>query len=91
MDCYSTGRIFYLEAKDFTPRSWPFSYDLFMTSVFLERLGIALIIAGSLYVGLGLFGVVPLELEGVSVSNIRIPSGIAIIGCLIAAFSTRNR
>ena len=62
-----------------------------MSSVFLERLGIALIIAGSLYVGLGLFGVVPLELEGVSVSNIRIPSGIAIIGCLIAAISTRNR
>ena len=62
-----------------------------MSSAFLERLGIALIIAGSLYVGLGLFGVVPLELEGVSVSNIRIPSGIAIIGCLIAAFSTRNR
>lgn len=91
MDCYSTGRIFHLEARDFTPRSWRFSYDLLMTSVFLERLGIALIIAGSLYVGLGLFGVVPLELEGVSVSNIRIPSGIAIIGCLIAAFSTRNR
>ena len=63
----------------------------FMNSLFFERLGVSLIMAGSLYIGLGLFGVVPLELEGVSVSNIRIPSGIAIIGCLIAAFSTRNR
>ena len=63
----------------------------FMNSLFFERLGVTLIMAGSLYIGLGLFGVVPLELEGVSVSNIRIPSGIAIIGCLIAAFSTRNR
>ena len=62
-----------------------------MNSLFFERLGVSLIMAGSLYIGLGLFGVVPLELEGVSVSNIRIPSGIAIIGCLIAAFSTRNR
>ena len=62
-----------------------------MTSVFLERLGVALILFGSGYVGLGLLEVVPLELTGVSISNIRIPSGIAIVGCLIAAFSTRNR
>ena len=76
---------------DFTPRSWLISYHLIMNSLFFERLGVTLIMAGSLYIGLGMFGVVPLELEGVSVSNIRIPSGIAIIGCLIAAFSTRNR
>ena len=62
-----------------------------MSSVFLERVGIALIIFGSGYVGLGLLEVVPLELTGISISNIRIPSGIAIVGCLIAAFSTRNR
>ena len=62
-----------------------------MTSTFFERFGITLIILGSVYIGLGLLEAVPLELEGVSVSNIRIPSGIAIIGCLIAAFSTRNR
>ena len=62
-----------------------------MLSTIFERFGITLIIAGSVYIGLGLLGAVPLELEGVSVSNIRIPSGIAIIGCLIAAFSTRNR
>jgi hypothetical protein len=62
-----------------------------MTNVFFERLGVALILFGSGYVGLGLLEVVPLELTGVSISNIRIPSGIAIVGCLIAAFSTRNR
>jgi hypothetical protein len=59
--------------------------------VLFERLGVALILFGSGYVGLGLLEVVPLELTGVSISNIRIPSGIAIVGCLMAAFSTRNR
>ena len=62
-----------------------------MTNTFFERLGVVLIVFGSGYVGLGLLEVVPLELTGVSISNIRIPSGIAIVGCLIAAFSTRNR
>ncbi len=62
-----------------------------MQSQFFERLGVILIIFGSGYVGLGLFDVVPLELTGVSISNIRIPAGIAIVGCLIAAFSTKNR
>ena len=62
-----------------------------MKSAFMERLGIVLIVFGSGYVGLGLFDVVPLELTGVSISNIRIPAGIAIVGCLIAAFSTKNR
>ena len=76
---------------DFTPRSLDFGYLLIMLSVFFERLGICLILAGSLYIGLGLSGIVPLELEGISISNIRIPSGMAIVGCLIAAFSTRNR
>ena len=62
-----------------------------MKNALLERLGIVLIVFGSGYVGLGLFDVVPLELTGVSISNIRIPAGIAIVGCLIAAFSTKNR
>ena len=66
-------------------------YDYRMRSAFFERLGVILIIFGSGYVGLGLFDVVPLELTGVSISNIRIPAGIAIVGCLIAAFSTKNR
>ena len=66
-------------------------YASIMQSQFFERLGVILIIFGSGYVGLGLFDVVPLELTGVSISNIRIPAGIAIVGCLIAAFSTKNR
>ena len=66
-------------------------YAFGMSSAFFERLGVILIIFGSGYVGLGLFDIVPLELTGVSISNIRIPAGIAIVGCLIAAFSTKNR
>ena len=66
-------------------------YPLQMNSASFERLGIFLIVFGSGYVGLGLFDVVPLELTGVSISNIRIPAGIAVVGCLIAAFSTKNR
>ena len=66
-------------------------YPLHMNSASFERLGIVLIVFGSGYVGLGLFDVVPLELTGVSISNIRIPAGIAVVGCLIAAFSTKNR
>ncbi len=66
-------------------------YPLYMNSASFERLGIVLIVFGSGYVGLGLFDVVPLELTGVSISNIRIPAGIAVVGCLIAAFSTKNR
>tara|TARA_B100000029_G_C17335037_1_gene873132 strand:- start:114 stop:293 length:180 start_codon:yes stop_codon:yes gene_type:complete len=56
-----------------------------------EKFGITLILFGSGYICLGLLGIVPLELTGVSISNIRIPAGIAIVGCLIAAFSTKNR
>ena len=66
-------------------------YASLVKSAYFERLGVILILFGSGYVGLGLFDVVPLELTGVSISNIRIPAGIAIVGCLIAAFSTKNR
>jgi len=66
-------------------------YYFGMKSAFFERFGVVLILFGSGYVGLGLFDVVPLQLTGVSISNIRIPAGIAIVGCLIAAFSTKNR
>jgi len=62
-----------------------------MDSMFFERLGVTLILFGAGYICLGLLGIVPLELTGVSISNIRIPAGIAIVGCLIAAFSTKNR
>lgn len=66
-------------------------YYLPMNNVFFERFGVILILFGSSYICLGLLGIVPLELTGVSISNIRIPAGIAIVGCLIAAFSTKNR
>ena len=62
-----------------------------MNRVFFERFGVTLILFGSSYICLGLLGIVPLELTGISISNIRIPAGIAIVGCLVAAFSTRNR
>ena len=67
------------------------SHPCAMKSASFERLGIVLIVFGSGYVGLGLFDVVPLELTGVSISNIRFPAGIAVVGCLIAAFSTKSR
>ena len=66
-------------------------YSFEMKSASFEMLGVVLIVFGSGYVGLGLFDVVPLELTGVSISNIRIPAGIAVVGCLIAAFSTKSR
>lgn len=66
-------------------------YPSSMKSASFERLGIILIVFGSGYVGLGLFDVVPLELTGVSISNIRFPAGIAVVGCLIAAFTTKDR
>ena len=52
----------------------------------LIRTGIAMLIAGSSYLVLGLLGWLPLELESIAWNNIRIVSGIAIAGCLLAAF-----
>jgi hypothetical protein len=49
------------------------------------RTGLLMILAGSLYLALGLLGIFPLELERVAWNNIRIVSGVAIAGCLIAA------
>jgi hypothetical protein len=49
------------------------------------RTGLLLVLAGSLYLVLGLLGIFPLELERVAWNNIRIVSGVAIAGCLIAA------
>ena len=51
----------------------------------LIRSGIALLLLGSIYLVLGLAGVVPLELETIAWNNIRIVSGLAIAGCLMAA------
>jgi len=50
------------------------------------RAGIALLVAGSLYLTFGLLGWFPLELETIAWNNIRIVSGVAIAGCLMAAF-----
>lgn len=50
------------------------------------RTGITLLVAGTLYLALGLFGLVPLQLEKLAWNNIRIVSGVAIAGCLLAAF-----
>ena len=50
------------------------------------RVGITLLVAGSVYLTLGLLGWFPLELETITWNNIRIVSGVAIVGCLMAAF-----
>ena len=50
------------------------------------RTGITLLVAGTLYLALGLLGLVPLQLEKLAWNNIRIVSGVAIAGCLLAAF-----
>ncbi len=49
------------------------------------RAGITLLVTGSLYLCCGLLGWLPLELEAVAWNNIRIVSGAAIAGCLMAA------
>ena len=50
------------------------------------RAGTTLLAAGSLYLTFGLLGWFPLELETIAWNNIRIVSGVAIAGCLMAAF-----
>lgn len=47
--------------------------------------GITLLVAGSVYLCCGLLGWLPLELETIAWNNIRIVSGVAIAGCLMAA------
>ena len=51
----------------------------------LIRIGITLIVSGSVYLACGLLGWLPLQLEAVAWNNIRIVSGAAIAGCLMAA------
>jgi hypothetical protein len=50
------------------------------------RTGITLLVTGSSYLIFGLLGWLPLELETITWNNIRIVSGVAIAGCLLAAF-----
>jgi len=49
------------------------------------RVGIMLLLVSSTYLICGLLGWVPLELEVIAWNNIRIISGVAISGCLMAA------
>lgn len=51
----------------------------------LIRGGIVLLLVGSVYLVMGLIGVAPLELKAIAWNNIRIVSGVAIAGCLMAA------
>jgi hypothetical protein len=52
--------------------------------------GITLITVAGIYLVAGLFGLVPLELEAIKWNNIRIISGVAILGCLMAAMGYGN-
>ena len=53
----------------------------------LIRIGWMLVIAGISYTVGGLLGFVPLELESGSLTHIRVPTGLAVLGCLICVFS----
>ena len=49
------------------------------------RVGITLLVVASIYLVCVLLGWLPLELETIAWNNIRIVSGVAILGCLMAA------
>jgi len=51
----------------------------------LIRSGIVLAIIGGCYLLAGLAGLVPMTLEKLGWNNIRIVSGLAVFGCLMAA------
>lgn len=57
----------------------------------VEIVGIILIVAGLAYVALGLLGIVPIVLTGTGLTNIRTPAGVAVLGCLLAAFASRDK
>lgn len=52
---------------------------------FLIRAGISFAVLGGGYLLAGLAGIVPMTLETLGWNNIRIVSGVAILGCLMAA------
>ena len=56
----------------------------------LIRIGVVLIAVGSIYLVGGLTGLLPLETENLAWNNIRIVSGTAILGCLLAAVGYGN-
>ena len=51
----------------------------------LIRVGIFLAIIGGAYLLAGLAGIAPMTLEVLAWNNIRIISGLAVFGCVIAA------
>jgi hypothetical protein len=57
----------------------------------VEIVGIILIVAGLAYVALGLLGIVPIVLTGTGLTNIRTPAGVAVLGCLLAAFAAKDK
>jgi len=57
----------------------------------VEVVGIILIVAGLAYVALGLLGIVPIVLTGTGLTNIRTPAGVAVLGCLLAAFAAKDK
>ena len=56
----------------------------------LVRSGILLAAASGAYVVSGMAGLVPLEAETLAWNNIRIVSGLTILGCLMAAIGYGN-
>ena len=49
------------------------------------RIGIMLLLLSLTYLICGLLDWLPLEMESIAWNNIRIVSGVAILGCLMAA------
>ncbi len=56
----------------------------------MVRLGIVLIIMSGPYLVFGVLGWLPLETGVVTWNNVRIVSGVAIFGCLLAAVGYGN-
>ncbi len=57
---------------------------------FLVWSGLALVGVAGFYLGAGLAGLVPLQMEAVAWNNIRIVSAMFIVGCLMAAVGYGN-
>ena len=56
----------------------------------LIRIGVVMIAGGGIYLAGGLTGLFPLETESLAWNNIRIISGVTILGCLLAAVGYGN-
>lgn len=57
---------------------------------FMIRFGIALAAASGLYAVSGMAGIVPLSTETLAWNNLRIVSGLTIVGCMMAAVGYGN-